>query len=533
MKRPIIITSLILLFILPISMHAQTLTKTFGGDSNDAGKAICTSKDGGIIIAGSTRSFMAEGTDMYVVKFNTEGDTLWSLYIGRDTTDFEGLHTEESVAVLENSSDEIIVCGTYHIVGWPDYHGTLLHRISADGELLQSRLYEVMAAQDMVEMDNGGYMISGYGFSGFALSQAHVMMIDEDFDIQWSTQYSGSQEEASGLRGICRMSENEYVVVGYSYGFSFTTGLLSGIDTLGNILWATELFNGEDRDIIFDCVERFDENTVICAGVSGYFSYARYATVWKINTSGSSEWVYTGPGGSGRCEYYDIALNEDGNIAVCGIYDTTATWVEPVGLFTLFNPDGEVLRNKLCHEATDAHYTGMTQLDDAYYLTGPYGPPGPDQEALFSKNHFYDPDTLCGLENIDLGATDNSEQMYLNYEPEFPIHGTTQKSYFVRTGHSANVSEICAHDEVYGVGLDELAATNEANIYPNPFIESFRIESSQVVIHVQVIDLNGRIIPCELDHNSVTFSNSVSAGIYVLTYALDNGNSYVKKLVKH
>ncbi|MDG1912973.1 MAG: hypothetical protein P8I55_00075 [Crocinitomix sp.] len=123
---------------------------------------------------------MSEGVDMYVAKFDTEGDTIWSIYIGNDDPDFEGFHTEESVAVLENEANEIIVCGSYHIVGWSDYHGTVLHRISADGELLQSKLYEVMAADDMVLMDNGGFMICGTGFTGFALPQAHVMLLIYD-----------------------------------------------------------------------------------------------------------------------------------------------------------------------------------------------------------------------------------------------------------------------------------------------------------------------------------------------------------------
>ncbi|NOQ73307.1 MAG: hypothetical protein GQ574_14980 [Crocinitomix sp.] len=140
MKSPKVIVALLLLFISPFTIQAQTFTNIYGGDHVDRGKAVCTTHDGGIIVAGSTYSFDSEGLDIYVAKFDTTGDTLWSIYIGRDTTDFEGFHREESVAVLENSANEIIVCGTYHITGWSDYHGTILHRISADGDILQSRL---------------------------------------------------------------------------------------------------------------------------------------------------------------------------------------------------------------------------------------------------------------------------------------------------------------------------------------------------------------------------------------------------------
>ncbi|NOQ73308.1 MAG: hypothetical protein GQ574_14985 [Crocinitomix sp.] len=340
-----------------------------------------------------------------------------------------------------------------------------------------------MAADDMVEIDNGGYMICGTGFSGFALPQAHVMMIGEDFDIAWGTQYTGSLEEASGLRGVCRMSENEYVVAGYSDRIGVITGLLSGIDTLGNIIWSTETYFGIEEDIILSCVERFDENTVICGGVSGYFGYSKHATIWKINTSGASEWVFIGPGGSGIAEFYDIHLTEAGNIAACGIYDTTYAWHETVGIFMLLDPDGEVLRGKLCLDTVNAYFTGMAELDDAYYLTGPHNV-DLAQNVLLQKNYFYDPDTLCGLENIYSGILNDFPDTYLNYEP-LPSHGITQKSYFVRTGHGANVSEICSHDDIYGVSIDERSTISEVLIYPNPFVNAFQIDNPQEVIRVQ------------------------------------------------
>lgn len=242
-------------------------------------------------------------------------------------------------------------------------------------------------------------------------------------------------------------------------------------------------------------------------------------------------WVYKGPGGTGISEYYDIHINDDGNIAACGIYDTTYWTDQTVGLFTLLDPSGEVLRNKLWHDTVNSYFTGLTEMDDAYYVTGPRGS-SLETDALFLKNHFYQPDTLCGLENIYLGTTNALGDTYFSYEPPFPLHGITQASYVARTGRGAHVTEICSRDVTYGLGITEGVYQNAGIIYPNPFINTFQIDIPEEVVRTTMIDLNGRKIPCELQHNSVSISTTIADGIYVINYELKDGIIYSKRIVK-
>ncbi|MEO0228188.1 MAG: hypothetical protein ABIL70_09095 [candidate division WOR-3 bacterium] len=53
-------------------------SKTFGGTSNDFGRAVRLTADGGMIIVGSTFSFSTEAPDVYVIKTDKNGDTLWT-----------------------------------------------------------------------------------------------------------------------------------------------------------------------------------------------------------------------------------------------------------------------------------------------------------------------------------------------------------------------------------------------------------------------------------------------------------------------
>jgi hypothetical protein len=57
-------------------------TKTLGGDSIDVARSVWQISDGGYIITGSTKSFGAGGWDLYLIRTNNNGDTVWTKILG-------------------------------------------------------------------------------------------------------------------------------------------------------------------------------------------------------------------------------------------------------------------------------------------------------------------------------------------------------------------------------------------------------------------------------------------------------------------
>jgi hypothetical protein len=85
-------------------------TNTIGGSNSDFGFSILQATDGGYVIAGSTESFGAGDRDVWLIKTDTNGDTMWTKTIGGSSTD--------QAWSVEQTYD-----GGYIITGWTESFG--------------------------------------------------------------------------------------------------------------------------------------------------------------------------------------------------------------------------------------------------------------------------------------------------------------------------------------------------------------------------------------------------------------------------
>ena len=85
-------------------------TKTFGGSLADVGNSVKQTNDGGFIVAGTTSSFGAGGQDIYLIKTNENGDTLW-------TKTFGGTGNDRASNVVQTNDNGFAVFGTTNSFG--------------------------------------------------------------------------------------------------------------------------------------------------------------------------------------------------------------------------------------------------------------------------------------------------------------------------------------------------------------------------------------------------------------------------------
>lgn len=83
-------------YLIKTDAHGDTMwTRAFGGTEDDGGWSVGQTTDSGFIIAGSTRSFGAGGLDVWLLKTDTHGDTLWTRTFGGAGSD-QALSVEQT-----------------------------------------------------------------------------------------------------------------------------------------------------------------------------------------------------------------------------------------------------------------------------------------------------------------------------------------------------------------------------------------------------------------------------------------------------
>lgn len=80
-------------------------TKEFGGVGKDIGRSVQQTKDRGFIIAGETTSYGAGQEDLYLIKTDPNGDMDWGLTFGGKASDF-------GCAVQETVEEGFVIAGT-------------------------------------------------------------------------------------------------------------------------------------------------------------------------------------------------------------------------------------------------------------------------------------------------------------------------------------------------------------------------------------------------------------------------------------
>ena len=129
--------------------------KTYGGSNWDKGDAVAqVPADSGFVIVGETYSFGAGGRDMYIVRTDKNGDTIW-------TKTYGGIEDDWATGVLIHN-DSIVVCGGTESFGAGMSDGIIL-KMGLDGNLGWTKVtgHELEDYFTAVERFSASYYLSG------------------------------------------------------------------------------------------------------------------------------------------------------------------------------------------------------------------------------------------------------------------------------------------------------------------------------------------------------------------------------------
>lgn len=291
----------------------QVWQKAFGGDKDDAGYSVDATSDGGFVVAGVTRS-MGEGkTDAIVLKLDSKGRILWSHTFGKERKDiFE--------AVVQTSGGQIVAAGNSKSYSQNGSYDVYVVKLDQDGKTLWKKSFGGDGkdyAKAICKADNGSIVIAGTTKSfGKGSYDFLLVKLDKNGSIVWTRTYGG--EDLDIAYAVERTSDGGYIVAGEteSFGADNTDYYIVKVDAFGKEEW-TKRFGGKKADALYGIKEIKDGYAFV--GESRSFdSDKRDLSVLKIDKS--SEVMFHKLFGLKNHEYARaIELTKSGNFLVAGV----------------------------------------------------------------------------------------------------------------------------------------------------------------------------------------------------------------------
>lgn len=306
-------------------------TKVFGGTGQEFGGAVKETTDNGFILTGHTSSFGAGSGDAWLIKTNSNGDTLW-------TKTFGGPASDGGSYVQQTSDGGFVICGTTNSFGAGNTDYWMI-KTDGNGDTTWNKTYGGIyndVAFYAQETSDGGYVIVGYRqFSGFDNSDIWLVKTDSNGDTSWTKRFGGDLNELP--YSAQQTSDDGYIITGYTYSYGAGSGdvWLLKTDSNGNLLWSNT-FGGVSNEAGQCVIETSDNGYIVC-GFTYSFSSQGDGDVWliKADSNGSESWKAT-VGTTNSEVGFSIDQTTDDGFIVCGFAESSVTYDKNVLLIRLY-----------------------------------------------------------------------------------------------------------------------------------------------------------------------------------------------------
>ncbi len=456
-------------------------TKTFGGFHEDWGNSVQQTSDGGYIITGCTNSFGSGLCDVWLIKTDVSGDTLW-------TKTFGGIRNDIGYSVQQTIDGGYIITGTKGYFEGAGLSDVWLIKTDASGDTLWTKIFGGTWSDEgysVQQTTDGGYIITGHTMSfGAGFYDVWLIKTNANGDTLWTKTFGGTNYD-SGF-STQQTTDGGYIITGYttSFGTGSSDVWLIKTNATGDTLW-TNTFGGTRGDIGYSVQQTIDGGYVI-TGTKDYLE-SGVSDLWliKTNATGDTLWTKTFSGNL-ECWGNSVQQTSDGGYIVTGYKDYRES---PVCDLWLIKTDasGDTLWTKILSGIPCAGGNSVQQTTDGGYIITGFTSFSSPQEVWLIK---IAPDPT----NTD---KDNSINVPGNY------------------------------------------VLNQN--YPNPFNSSTKISysvSSSTFININVYDLLGKVIKTlvndykQAGDYSVNFdAGNLSSGVYFYKLKIDNNFVATQKML--
>lgn len=304
-------------YLLKTDADGNTLwEETYGGADDEWGHSMIQISDGGYIIVGSKRSAAAD-KDVYLIKVDENRKLRWGRTYG-------GASDDVGYSVQETSDGGYIIAGYTYSERLFDTDFYLI-KTDAKGRTLWERTYggtDSDKAYSVRVTPDGGYIVAGYTVVEWVFGRgeldadAYLIRTDADGDILWEMTYGWERIEWGN--SVQTTSDGGYIIAGYTTSTSEGDAdvYLIKTDAEGDTLW-TETYGGPDDDWGYSVQETADGGYIV-GGYAKSFGEGD-ADIYLIKTDAEGDILWTGIyGGTDDDVGYSVQETADGGYIVAG-----------------------------------------------------------------------------------------------------------------------------------------------------------------------------------------------------------------------
>ncbi len=470
------------IFILSIFFSTYSFSQTIvwekeiGGGEDDWGYSICFSHDQQLVFTGVTLSYDEEvldslgGTDIWLAKMSTDSTMLWSKSLG-------GTQDDRGNAVSLTSDNGFIVTGFSfsNDINVANNHGgkdVVLIKTDEDGNLEWSKLFGGSSddiGNSVIQSSDGGYMLAGTTFStngdisfNHGSSDFWIIKTNEQGDLLWEKTYAGSGEDRANE--IIETQDGNFIIIGTSFSTDGdVSNNLGGVDfwiikinTDGELLWEKNL-GGSSADQAYDVIETSSGEILIVGEVLSndvnVTNNHGQTDAWMTKLSANGDIIWQRALGGTKVDYFlSVTEGEDGHYLATG---------------NTFSSNGNVSTNL---GASDIWLIKMA----------------PDGHLVWEVSLGYD------LNEIGNDIITNNENIY--------IIGGIQVDHLSRHGNSDVY--IMKLFSPFTSSVIPIHSNMNIKFYPNPAIETIRLESKEKMLEYSIFDVQGKKVMYNTLHSN-------------------------------
>ena len=260
-------------------------SQSYGGSQTDEAYHFEQTSDGGYIISGSTRSYGFGGSDIWLIKSGADGLIEWNTYLGTE-------NDEQGGQVLQTIDGGYIIIGN-HINNQNQDSDIWLIKTNSQGDSLWTKTYGGAGNElgsDIIFLENGGYILVG-STTSYGNGDADIFLIktDELGNQEWIRNYGIGSDDIG--QAIIQSRDSGYVIqfLVEGYGNGNTAVGLMRIDFEGNVLW-TKAFGGtmNTKSKMFSKVNS-NEYISVCSQLD-YSTNSSNTWLIKVDDNGEVIW---------------------------------------------------------------------------------------------------------------------------------------------------------------------------------------------------------------------------------------------------